>query len=136
MDALTRYAMGFVVSLDGRRVVLLRKNRPSYLAGLWMGPAGHVEPGESPLEAVRREFEEEAGVHVPDWTFVRLVERPERPSEIHVFFGCHDLAGVRTATDEEVRVFELAEIDRLPMGNALREVRLDLEQWAARCSRG
>jgi len=33
-------------------------------AGKWIGLGGHLEPGESPDECVRREIEEEAGVPI------------------------------------------------------------------------
>lgn len=31
-------------------------------AGLWLPPGGHVEPGEHPVEAARREAREELGI--------------------------------------------------------------------------
>lgn len=130
MTQLTQYAMGFVVSPDGSQVALLRKERPAHLVGLWMGPAGHVEDGETPLQAIRREFLEEAGVDVPDWTFVKVLEKPERPCDLHLFFARHDLSGVRTMTDEEVRVFEIDAIHDLPAANALTEIRDQLMAWA------
>ena len=42
---------------DGR--TLLHKHRK---LGLWLPPGGHVEPGETPDEAVRREVREETGL--------------------------------------------------------------------------
>ena len=35
-------------------------------AGKWIGLGGHLEPGESPGECVRREIREEAGLQVTD----------------------------------------------------------------------
>lgn len=43
----------------GRRGVLLHRHRR---LGRWMQPGGHVEPGEHPWEAARRETEEETGI--------------------------------------------------------------------------
>lgn len=44
---------------DQRGGVLLGEHRKS---GLWLPPGGHVEPGEHPLDTVRRECVEELGV--------------------------------------------------------------------------
>lgn len=55
---------------DARVLVLRHKN------GDWVFPKGHLEPGESALEAARREVEEEAGVRADALTpLVREVTR-------------------------------------------------------------
>ena len=43
---------------DDDRVVLHRHRR----LGLWLQPGGHLDPGETPEEAARREVEEETGL--------------------------------------------------------------------------
>lgn len=50
---------GFVVRAGG--VVLLRH----LVMDLWMQPGGHLDPGETPWEAARREVVEETGMDVP-----------------------------------------------------------------------
>lgn len=49
-------AGGVVFNLRGE-VLLLQ-----YTSGAWVFPKGHIDPGESELEAAQREVEEEAGV--------------------------------------------------------------------------
>jgi len=53
-----------VVLREGQ-VLLIRKARGPY-AGLWDLPGGGIEFGESPEEAVLREFQEETGLAVVD----------------------------------------------------------------------
>ncbi|MDS9466291.1 NUDIX hydrolase [Paracoccus sp. MBLB3053] len=49
------------VTLDGDRVLLVQRRNPPD-AGLWGFPGGHVEPGETALDAAARELAEETGV--------------------------------------------------------------------------
>ncbi len=47
-----------VVAFDGDRVVLSRQRGRN----TWETPGGHIEPGEEPIDAARRELYEESGV--------------------------------------------------------------------------
>ena len=131
----TYYSMGFAVSLDGHRVLLLEKNRPSFLAGQWMGVAGHIEPGETPLEAVRREAEEESGLRVNDWIELGMVRGQVNPDDqIFMFAARTDLSVARTLTDERVAVFAWDEVEALPLGLAVQEIMDRLRAFAAESS--
>ena len=55
--------VGAALVRDGR-VLAARRVAPSSLAGLWEFPGGKVEAGESDVEALERELEEELGVRV------------------------------------------------------------------------
>ncbi|MCL2092170.1 MAG: NUDIX domain-containing protein [Micrococcales bacterium] len=64
-------AAAYVVLLrpatEGEAVLLLRRSGTGYRDGHWAVVAGHVDPGESVVEAALRETQEEAGVRVaPD----------------------------------------------------------------------
>jgi len=58
------YVNGFLFfKRDGfDKVLLILKNRPKWQAGCFNGIGGKVEPGELHIDAMRREFWEEAGV--------------------------------------------------------------------------
>lgn len=58
----TRYVVGFMFDYAFARVALIRKQKPAWQAGLLNGLGGKIEPGESPSQAMRREFIEEAGL--------------------------------------------------------------------------
>lgn len=54
-------AAGILVA-DGRVLLGLRSRHRASVPGRWDLPGGHVEPGESPRDAARRELREEIGV--------------------------------------------------------------------------
>lgn len=53
---------------ERRRVCLIRQYRHAAGGWIWELPAGKLEPGEPPLDTVRRELVEEAGVSAQRWT--------------------------------------------------------------------
>jgi 8-oxo-dGTP pyrophosphatase MutT (NUDIX family) len=54
-----RYVVGFLFSEDESRVLLVWKNRPAWQDGKLNGVGGKIEAGETPLQAMEREFKEE-----------------------------------------------------------------------------
>lgn len=116
------YSMALVFSEDRENVLLIEKNRPEFLRGKWTGVGGHVEPGETPLDAVAREVEEEtglaigrerwreAGVFTDGATFV-----------IHLFASTARLDEARTITEEPVASHPVAALTALPTGPRLDE---------------
>ncbi|MED5444350.1 MAG: NUDIX hydrolase [Pseudomonadales bacterium] len=60
------------------RVLLLERAAGLRGAGFWAPPGGHLETGESPLEAVCRECAEELGLALPQERLVLLRRAPFR----------------------------------------------------------
>jgi 8-oxo-dGTP pyrophosphatase MutT (NUDIX family) len=69
-------ASGVVVDLPSRRVLLIHHNA----LGRWLPPGGHVEAGELPPTAARREVREEVGISVGPV----LSTDPRRPMPIDI----------------------------------------------------
>lgn len=59
----TRYAADVVLIADGH-VLLIERDWPPF-EGRWALPGGHIDPGETALDAAARELEEETGITVP-----------------------------------------------------------------------
>lgn len=98
------YVVGFLFD-RWNSVALIEKNRPSWQAGKINGIGGKIEPGETHLPAMIREFKEETGVDFDQWQNIGLLESPR--SRIWVFKGVTDsktLHSVRTVEDERVFV--------------------------------
>lgn len=99
-----KYVLGFCFGTDGK-AALIRKNRPAWQAGLLNGIGGKVEPGESALEAMEREFREECSLRVGagQWRLAGTM-REEGVFEICVYAARSDLDGICSATDEQVEL--------------------------------
>lgn len=71
---MTNYVLGFCFTPDFEHVVLIKKAKPEWQAGLLNGLGGHVEASDhSEGAAMRREFREESGLDIRDWTmFARM----------------------------------------------------------------
>lgn len=101
-----KYVLGFAFNdLD---VLLIRKNRPDFMAGKLNGIGGEVEQGESLVDAMIREFADRADILTSplDWRHVgSILGRVEDSSDCHIeiFVSSYiDISCAKSATDEEV----------------------------------
>lgn len=53
---------------DDQRILLVKQFRLPAEQYLWELPAGRLDPGESPLQAAKRELREETGYQAANWT--------------------------------------------------------------------
>lgn len=112
-------AASALVINDG--AVLLVKRRYEPYAGLWALPGGHVEPGETTVDAVRREVHEETGITLLDPRFYALIEyilyRDEEVLYHYVIavYVATEFEGYLVAGDdaEDVGFFDLGEAVRM-----------------------
>lgn len=113
------YVAGFVFDGLGQIVLLIEKRRPKWQAGLLNGIGGSIEPGESPAQAMSREFLEEAGVTVNPsaWRDIAVLSFPAGRVFFFSLFSGLACGGARAQTDEPlrcVRVSELGSLDVVP----------------------
>ncbi|HEY0712276.1 MAG TPA: NUDIX domain-containing protein [Polyangia bacterium] len=100
-----RYSLGFAFGTNqgGETVLLIRKVRPAWQHGLLNGIGGHIEEGETPIQAMVREFEEECGVGTKetDWTHYMTMRGPDW--EVYTYWTrAVDLSEARTTGAERV----------------------------------
>lgn len=103
-ENVTKYVAGFLFDSRDGSVVLIRKRRPAWQAGKYNGVGGKVEPGETPADAMRREFREETGHDREDWDLFCSLRGDG--FVVH-FFRAFDVDLARkvvTKTDEEILV--------------------------------
>jgi 8-oxo-dGTP pyrophosphatase MutT (NUDIX family) len=97
-DADPTHLTGSAVVLGPDGVLLHRHKR----LGMWLQPGGHIEPGETPWDAARREATEETGLRFAPWS--------EPPELAHV--DVHD--GGRGHTHLDLRYVLEVEGDAAP----------------------
>lgn len=100
-----RMVVGFAFKEDRTGVVLIRKNRPEWMAGMLNGVGGHIEGRETPRQAIAREFEEETAIHVPLSRWFEIVQMRGKRWEVtffKAFLSRHDIHFMTSMTDEKV----------------------------------
>ncbi len=110
MTEVTTYVVGFYYL--GSSVLLIRKNRPEWQKGKWNGVGGHIEAGETSVQAMRREFREETGTDVSEKRWQNFAIYRGKGWEVH-FYRCEgsmDDVWPTTTTDEAVGNFAFYEL--------------------------
>lgn len=106
-----KYVVGFLFDKSLNLVVLIEKQSPEWQKDKWNGVGGKIEADETPLDAMIREFKEEAGMDVTDWKQYCTIHGHN--SEIHFFYSVHTaehLMGVKTMTKEQLGIWSLARV--------------------------
>jgi len=100
-----KYVAGFYFDKEEKNIALVEKNRPAWQKGKLNAIGGKIENGESPAEALTREFLEETGVKVDDWE--HTVSLAGNSWEVHFFraYGNPDLC--KTVEDEKILVYSV-----------------------------
>lgn len=105
-----KYVLGFAFNKDKDYVVMIKKNRPDWQAGLWNGVGGKVDGDELPHNAMVREFHEETGVitRLGDWSRVGTIKETTKDAEVYVFTSSDDdYMYADTKTDEEIAILSV-----------------------------
>jgi 8-oxo-dGTP diphosphatase len=109
MNKKTEYVVGFLFSNDKKQVVLIEKNRPEWQIGKLNGIGGHIEENETPKEAMKREFKEEAGLDINDWKQFARIEFDR--GIVYFFYSINTIEFVTTTTDEMIVIVPTSNIN-------------------------
>ncbi|HJU06108.1 MAG TPA: NUDIX hydrolase [Nitrospiraceae bacterium] len=100
-----KVAVGTIVPLDGRLLLLKRGIEPAY--GKWVFPGGFVDRGERVEEAAVRETREESRVEVRISRLLNIYSYPNHPVIIIVYVG-EVIGGRPDAGDETLEAHTFA----------------------------
>jgi len=115
---------------DGGRAILGRQ--PAWPAGYFSTLAGFVEPGESLIDAVRREVLEEAGIVVGDVAYLGSQPWPFPSSLMLGFHGIAETFDITVDGDEleEARWFSKQEVTELTAsGELMLPPSVSISRW-------
>lgn len=94
-------AVAAVIIKDGKTLMVKRAREP--YRNTWMFPAGFIDYGEHPLDALRREVKEETGLRVKKASLLEIIQTEDDPrSPGHFCFFYEVIAsGNKIKTDEK-----------------------------------
>jgi 8-oxo-dGTP diphosphatase len=121
-DLLLLPGVSGVVHNDAGQVLLARRSDN----GRWSLPAGLIDPGEQPADAVLREIHEETGVHAEIIRIGGVATHPvvypngDTCEYLNVWFRCRAVGGDARVNDDESTQVGWFAADELP----------DLDDWA------
>ncbi len=106
---MTRYVLGFAFDDAGENVVLIKKTKPAWQAGKYNGVGGKIEGSEGAVEAMIREFFEEAGFMTlcDNWTYFAEMRGPEWECDCFHLFNNHVYRNVTSQTEEKICTFSV-----------------------------
>jgi 8-oxo-dGTP diphosphatase len=110
------------VILRENRVLVSRRREGTHLAGNWEFPGGTVRPGETAVDALHREIEEELGIRFVKATLIHRKHHsyPDRLVELH-YFLCTGIEGEPNGAEgQETRWVSASDLEHLktPAANA------------------
>jgi 8-oxo-dGTP diphosphatase len=109
-----RVGAGVLVWKDDKTVLIKRAS--SYGKGTWSPPGGHVEFGESVIEAARRETMEEIGVEITNLKILGFTEDiTDIKHYITIWVQADWASGELKTKDIEFTEIGLFSMDNLPM---------------------
>lgn len=102
------YVLGFAFNKDLTHVALIKKIKPAWQNGLLNGIGGKIEDGESPEDALTREFLEETGIESNVYQWRGVTTLGSEDWTVYIYFTDQlDISKVQSITEEEVGIYSV-----------------------------
>lgn len=103
-----KYVCGFLFDSNAR-VLLIEKVRPDWQAGKLNGVGGRVEEGETEVEAMRRECQEETGIDCDNWLLFCILQ-DARGWPVYFYYGAANIYSAQRLTDEQPVIVDFLDL--------------------------
>ncbi len=99
--------VGLCFDLSRNMVAMVHKlSGPACVIGNWNGVGGKVDPGETPIQAMAREFREETGVDLPESEWSQFAELNATNYDLFFFQAAStEVFQCRTMEKEPIKVW-------------------------------
>lgn len=106
-----KYVLGFLFSRDFQTVVLIRKNKPEWQAGLLNGIGGKIEDSDADAHAAMvREFKEETGVDTIEMKWRHYARMVGGNFCVECFAASGSIYSCETKEEEEIEFIEARDV--------------------------
>ncbi len=118
--AVTRDTIAILPMLKNGCILMERQHRPAINSTIYEIPAGHMEKGERPLAAAKRELEEETGFKANKWTDLKFFyPSPGILARKEYLYLAESLEKGRLKLDKDEEI----ELKRVSIGSALKMIK-------------
>jgi 8-oxo-dGTP diphosphatase len=121
-----KYVLGFALTKNKNKVLMIQKNRPSFQKGLFNGIGGKIEEFDAnSLNALIREFQEETSLITKqnDWFFLDEINGKDFSIDCYYgFFEEEFLKNFKTLTDETVYLLDFENLKTQSYRNCVYNV--------------
>lgn len=96
----------FIHNDKGETLFTKRSQKVEYLPGIWALPSGHIEKGESYIDAAKREAREELGIEVEAVDLLETIEKPQgEPINVQLIdISANNYKGTPHSVSDEVEI--------------------------------
>jgi 8-oxo-dGTP diphosphatase len=125
------YVLGFAFNADRSKLVLIKKNRPTWQAGKLNGVGGKIESGETAIDAMCREFFEECGVQTTAEDWHHYMKLNSLDGDVYCYRLFDDkILSAKTLLDEEIIVVDVnfEEINKQGLSNLVWLIGIALDE--------
>ena len=108
-------AAAIIPVTDDGDVVMIKQFRKPIESTIWEVPAGKLDPGETPLEAAKRELEEETGLRAENYEYLTAMYPSVGYSTeiIHIYLATGLTQGPSHPDEDEDLIMERIDLDLL-----------------------